>query len=133
MSFTMAEEAAEPITLAEWNGSWNNVLLYFDHEQVQKAFDEIAGMTGGSAEETESMFTGMFRNEFTSLIITDDTIAFYDAMLDTSETDQEPVATAVYQHMPSCSNGISVFNCLITSAEIIYNSPLVRCRFWNII
>lgn len=37
MSFAMAEEAAEPITLAEWNGSWNNALLYLDHEQVQKA------------------------------------------------------------------------------------------------
>ncbi|EGY77460.1 ZinT/AdcA family metal-binding protein [Peptoniphilus indolicus] len=89
-----AKTADAKVTLADWEGTWNNFGAYLDDPAVQPAFEEVAKRDGITAEEAKAKLLERRNCEFNGMVVKGDTITFLDGFEDKGGKE---VASAEYK------------------------------------
>lgn len=73
--------AEETMTLKGWEGTWNSIGLYLDEKELDSAFEAKGKKEGKTAAEIKQGKKDVYATEVNSMVISGDTIKFYDTKL----------------------------------------------------
>ena len=74
----------ESIHLSEWEGTWNNIIGYFDDEELEEAFEELAKMEDLPVEEAKRNYIEDRKVDFDGLVVEGNKAIFLDGFKDKS-------------------------------------------------
>lgn len=89
-----AETTDSKVSLADWEGTWNNFGAYLDDPALDSAFKEVAKRDGITAEEAKAKLLERRNCEFNGMVFKGDTITFLDNFED---KDGKEIASAEYK------------------------------------
>lgn len=88
-----AETEAE-VSLADWNGSWNNMGAYLDEADVQPAYEKLAEKDGITADEAKAAYVEKRKCDFNGMIVDGNKVTFLDNFEDKGGAE---IAAAEYE------------------------------------
>ena len=75
-------EQTQPITLADWQGTWNSFASYMEDKELEQHLQELADKKGVSVEELKAGPAKMMASEIGAVHFEGDEISFYNGFLD---------------------------------------------------
>ncbi len=87
-------ETETEVSLADWDGSWNNMGAYLDEADVQPAFEELAEKDGVTVDEAKAAYVEKRQCDFNGMIIDGNKVTFLDNFEDKGGAE---IATAEYE------------------------------------
>lgn len=76
------EEAAGAVTMADWDGTWNNMGAYLDKEELQGAFEELGKKENSDAATAKAAYVEKRKCDFNGMIVEGDMVTFLDNFKD---------------------------------------------------
>ncbi|MDO5713311.1 MAG: ZinT/AdcA family metal-binding protein [Tissierellia bacterium] len=98
-----AEDTGGEISMADWDGEWNNMGAYLDEEELQPAFEELAEKEGVDVAKAKADYVAKRQCDFDGLVIEGDKVTFLDGFKDKDgnsigESEFEFVESKEVQH-----------------------------------
>lgn len=84
-----SQATTEEAKLEDWAGTWNDMGLYLDKEEVQSAFDELAKKENKTPEEAKAEYVKKRDCEFHGLVIDANKVTFLDNFKDAEGKELE--------------------------------------------
>lgn len=72
----------DTVSLADWNGTWNDMGSYLDDSELSGAYKEVADRDGKPAEEVKSALQKRRHCDFHGLVIDGNNMTFLDGLKD---------------------------------------------------
>ncbi|MDO5755865.1 MAG: ZinT/AdcA family metal-binding protein [Tissierellia bacterium] len=93
----------DEVSMADWDGTWNNMGGYLDDAEVEPGFEELAEREGISVDEAKTAYKEKRHCEFDGLVVDGDHVQFLDGFKDdggnvVDEADYKFVETFKVQH-----------------------------------
>lgn len=82
LTTSASAEQPQPMTLAEWQGTWNSFVGYLEDEGLAQRIQELADKKGVSAEDIKAGPAKMMASEVGAMHIEGDEISFYNGFID---------------------------------------------------
>lgn len=86
-------EKKEINSLKEWKGKWNNILTYYNSDELKSLIKELAEVKGKSEDELLKEMAELYKSDFDGFEVTEDSIILYKTPFkDGVSEDKEPIA-----------------------------------------
>lgn len=89
------DEIEDEIHLSDWEGTWNNMGAYLEHEELEVAFADLAEREEVSVEDAKSDYIEDRKAEFDGFIVEGNKAMFLDGF---EEDDGEVIEEAEYEY-----------------------------------
>ncbi len=87
-------ESKDEVTLADWEGTWNNMGAYLDQVDVQEGFEKLAKKEGKSVEEAKRDYFAKRKCDFDGMVIEGNKATLLDGFAD---KDGKAIETVEYE------------------------------------
>lgn len=87
-----AEDKAEAVELADWEGEWDSITIFLDDDKVKDSYAKVAERDGVTEEEAKKAVEKDLHTKFDALEITDKEIIYFEKDGD----DKKEVARGKY-------------------------------------
>lgn len=81
-SGSAAQSAADVVSLADWEGSWNGFSAYLSDPQLEDAYKEVGERDSKPADEVKKDMETKVKADFSGLKVEGDTVTFLDGFED---------------------------------------------------